>query len=777
MSTTANASARPSALAAIPPPTNADRTEIVDERVRTASDVVAAFMAMYTADLERARNRALVQSAVDGAPPYSDARNKSLGTYGRSNFNPGLAFKSIQKECAPYNEMLESMDILTTVPTKFGDEYERANYEPVLAEGFTLMLRRWPMFQNLWQTNVSLFVREGVSLASWEDELDWRWRIYGLQHFKFPEETKPSEDMVDMCGWKSKFNCQTLFNKIQNEEAAKKAGWNVPVVKEAIKQAAALLNVSFDPEQYQKMWKDNDVFTGSRAPQVEVIHLLVREVDGTVTHLACKADAGSSTGDQLLYEGKTSFHSMARCMTFFTYGVGTNGDLHSIRGHGSRIFYTVVAATRTINAFVDAAMFAATPHLEVANEDAMMSLPFRKAGYFTLVSHGNKFMTTEVPPFQENLLPLYGMMTNLFEGESSGRSANPNIQNLERKTNLQEQNEMLQDGQLTTAAMNLFFPSLERQLKEVMRRVSRKDYAQNEPGGQEVWWLRNWLRARKVPLEALYEVNIDEMQVNTGLGKGSQLARTAAAEAVMQNYDLYDESGKNNAVRMFLQARTGSRTANLIAPSDPGQRPGQQVENAIQQHGPLTSRDPVQISGVKILPDQNDAAHVETHMERIAELWPMTEEQDQKKALETIMPLWEHAIDDNQRLAPRPGSNKVHPLYKKAKQQLREWSEYLVNTAKELAAEEDRMRDTAAREGGMPNGNGDGKDVGGEGPNMSNFARSLDAQAKLQFTVEKNAEDLRAQKEMNALKAAGMVQTMNLKNIEARQKQLNSGPE
>jgi hypothetical protein len=67
--------------------------------------------------------------------------------------------------------------------------------------------------------------------------------------------------------------------------------------------------------------------------------------------------------------------------------------------------------------------------------------------------------------------------------------------------------------------------------------------------------------------------------------------------------------------------------------------------------------------------------------------------------------------------------------------------------------------------------------VGGEGPNMSNFARSLDAQAKLQFTVEKNAEDLRAQKEMNALKAAGMVQTMNLKNIEARQKQLNSGPE
>jgi hypothetical protein len=180
---------------------------------------------------------------------------------------------------------------------------------------------------------------------------------------------------------------------------------------------------------------------------------------------------------------------------------------------------------------------------------------------------------------------------------------------------------------------------------------------------------------------------------------------------------------------------------------------------------------------VKILPDQNDAAHVETHMERIAELWPMTEEQDQKKALETIMPLWEHAIDDNQRLAPRPGSNKVHPLYKKAKQQLREWSEYLVNTAKELAAEEDRMRDTAAREGGMPNGNGDGKDVGGEGPNMSNFARSLDAQAKLQFTVEKNAEDLRAQKEMNALKAAGMVQTMNLKNIEARQKQLNSGPE
>lgn len=759
----------PSSLAAIPPPVTADRETLTNSRVRTAADVVGAFSVMWTADLERSRQRALCQSAVDGAPPYSDAKSRSLGTFGRSNFNPGLARRSTFREESPYNELLEQMDILCTFPTKHGDQNQQVEWAPILAECFTEMMIRWPAFNYLWQYGVSLFVRDGVSIACFEDENDWRYWFYGMQHFKFPNESKPCEDMLDMCGWKVKMNCSQLFRMVKNEAIAGQIGWNVPAVKEAIKQASAINDTSFDAERWEARWKNNEVMDGSRAPQVEVIHLLVKELDGTVTHLICQKSPAGTDGP-LLYERRNAFSKMSRFMTLFTYGVGTNGDLHSIRGHTSRIFNSVVADTRTINAFVDMAVFSATPHLECANEDAMMSIPMRKVGYMTVVGQGNKFMDVKIPNFEENLIPLHGMMTQLLEGESSGASLMPAQRGMERKTDRQEANERLAEGQLTTSAMALFFPALERLLKEVIRRVSRKNYRSDEPGGEEAWWLRNRLRARGVPLEALYEADIDAIEVNTGIGKGSQSARMAAANEIMNLSNALDEQGKNEALRIKIGTLAGIRKANLLAPAIPGQRPGQQVENAMLQNGFLCGGNPAQISTVKPLPDQNSAAHVQTHLQFLQELWPMTEQQDQRAALTAIQPVWNHCIDDWQMMDPG------NPLYKEAKQALREMGEYVTNTAKELAAEEDRAHDEAARNGGDPNAadNGtNGKDVGGEGPSMSNFARAIDAKAKLSFTIQKNEEDLRHQKEMNSLKAAGMVQTMNLKNVEAKNRLLN----
>lgn len=764
MAATSDPSNLPSALGAIPPPVTADREHLTNKRVRTASDVAGAFSVMFTADLERSRQRALCQSAVDGAAPYSDNRSRNQGTYGKSNFNPGLARRSCFKEESPYNEILEQMDVLCTLPTKYGDDDQKGVYEPILAEEFTAMLKRWPRFYNQWQMNVSLFVRDGVSVMCFSDEKDWRPEVYGLQYIKFPNETKPCEDMVDMCGWTQKMNCRDLYKKIQNKEIATKLGWNVGAVEDALKQATALTNTSYDYEKWQQLWKDNDMLTGTRAPQVWVVNLLVQEIDGTVTHLVGPRYP-QNDDSPLFYEGRKAFSSMSRFMTLFTYGVGTNGDLHSIRGHASRIFNSVVADTRTINAFVDMAVFSATPQLECRDDDAMSSLPFRKVGYMNLVQNGNKFLDIKTPDFSQNLLPLHALMTQLYEGESSGGSMMPGAAQMERKTNQQEMNERLSEGQLTTSAMALFFPALERNLKEIARRVCRKDYRQDEPGGQEVWWLRNRLKSRGVPLDALYEADIDAIEVNTGIGRGSQSGRLAVANALMEDYYLYDDNGKTTALRLKVGTIAGSRIANQIVPPIPGQRPGQQVDNADDQNGFLTGGNRAQILSVKVRPDQNSAAHVRTHLEFLEQLWPMTTEQDQRAALTTIQPLWVHAIDDLQLVDPK------NPLYADAKQRLREMGEWVTNTAKELAAEEDRQADEAARNGGQPGmGGANGKDVGGEGPNMSNFARAIDAKAKLEYTLEKNSEELRHRRDMNALEKAGAVQNMLLKNAEAQMK-------
>lgn len=747
----------PSALAAIPPPVTGDRKELTNRRVRTAADVIGAWSAMWTADLERSRDRALCQSAVDGAPPYSDARGRANGVYGRSNFNPGLARRSTFKEESPYNELLEQMDIFISTPTKFGDDDQRNEWEPIIAEEFTSMLRKWPQFNYLWQYNVSIFVREGVSVACWEDENNWQWQVYGQQYFKFPEGSKPSEDALDMVGWKSRENCRDLYRKIQNPEIAKKLGWKEAAVTAALKQATALSapGTDFDYEAWQKRWKANEVLDGARAPQVECVNLLVREIDGSVTHLVAPKSVKEGE-DELMYE-HTEYGSMSRFMTLFTYGVGTNGDIHSIRGHTSRIFNAATTQARTLNAFADMAMFAATPHLETADEDAMQTIPFRRAGWMTLVQRGNKFLDKEVPPFQENLIPLHSVLTQLMEGESSGASMLPATP-MERKTNQQETNERMAEGQLTTSAMALFFPKWEKHLQEVMRRVKRRGYRRDEPGGELVWWLRNRLKLRGVPLEALYNIDVDGMEVNSGVGKGSQLARLSVAKAVMEEYYLLDDKGQNEALRLLLSTLTGSRKANQLAPQTPGQRPGQQVENAIQQNGLLVGKNPAQIASVRILPDQNSVAHAKTHLEFLSQLWPMTQDQDQKGALETIQPLFEHTVDDWMDIDPK------NPLKMTAKKDLAEMSEWVLNTAKEIAAAEDRERDKAAKEGGGQPG------VGDLGPSMSNFGRAVDAKAKLDYETSRNAMKLDHEKQMLAIRRASAIQDMQLKNVAARER-------
>lgn len=395
-----------------------------------------------------------------------------------------------------------------------------------------------------------------------------------------------------------------------------------------------------------------------------------------------------------------------------------------------------------------------------------------------MVQQGNTFKDVKMPSFTENLIPLHALMTQLFEGESSGASMAPQ-RPMERKTNLQEVNESMAEGQLTTAAMALFFPAQERHLQEICRRTARKNYRADEPGGEYVWKFRNRLKARKVPLEALYEADFDGMEVNTGVGKGSQRARMAAADRLMENYYLFDDQGKNECLRLNTQVVVGARKANSIVPPIPGLRPGQQVDNADDQNGFLTGKNRAQILSVKVRPDQNSAAHVKTHMEFLAELWPMTGEQDQRNALDTIMPLWSHTIEDLQGVYPKD------PLYGQAKKQLNEYGEWVLNTAKELAAEEDRTQDQAARDGtnmNGSNGNGSGgKDVGGEGPNTSNLLRAADASAKLQYTTAANQVKLDGMRQQLAFKAedhamnqAAKVQDMNLKNAEAQIKRLNA---
>lgn len=727
--------------------------ELLKHRVRTVSDIQSAFMQIWSADQASDYNRAIQQAFIDGVPPFTDTDGTGMG---RVNVNWGFGRKLMEQFELPYTDLLESSGVLFNVQTKHGDEASRAFTEPLLAQGISRMLRRWRPYNTLYQKRAQLFVREGVAICFYDDDRNWQWQVMGQQNMKFPREASTCEDDQDSCGCKVDMIASKLAQYVKNKDVAEAMGWNVGAVEEALKHAKPRSQyIQNDHQHWQAKWKDNDVLWSVTAPVIETIHWFQGETDGTVSHYIVRWDGEG----EILYKSEGKYHEFSRLMTMFTYGIGTNGDLQSCRGQGSFGYQAGNAMNRIMCAGIEMGMHANTPHITVSSEDSLNDLPLRRMGPYMTVQNGTQFIETKVPDFGSSLIPLFGLTANIFQQQTQGGTALIPAQAMERMTNEQSQQKMMQEGSLTASQMTIFFSAEECHLREVVRRIIRPTYRVDEPGGKQINDLKVWLERQKVPLEALYAIDVDSLEVNTGIGRGSRMDRLNIANQLMAAQHNFDAQAQNRIKHMWVGALGNAQLANDIEPLTPGQRPGEQVQVAVNENGMLTGKNEIQIASVVILPDQDHAAHVETHIGFLQQLWPMTRSQDVQNAFLTISPLWEHATEQWERMNPES------PFYKEAKQALREMSEWVTNTAKQLAAEQQRE---ALGEGG------EGQEQGGATPTQ--MVHSFDAEAKLGEIVHERARlDMdRAREEMKtqaegarlAMKLQAEAQSVRLKQAD-----------
>lgn len=728
-------------LYAVPGTTDSDGN-LLKHRVRTVGDIQAAFMQLWSADQASDYNRAVQQAFIDGVPPYQDGDGTGVG---RVNVNCGFGRKLIEQFVLPYTDLSESSGVLFNVNTNFGDESSRAFTEPLLAQGISRMLRRWRPYNTLYQQRAQLFVQEGVAITFFEDARNWQWKVAGQQNMKFPRESSTCEDELACCGCRVDMNVADLARYISNPKIAGEEGWNPTAVEEALKDAKPRSQyIQNDYQHWQAKWKDNDVLWSTTAPVVEVIYWWQQETDGTVSQYLIRWDGKG----EILYKKENKYHDFSRLLTLFTYGIGTNGDLQSCRGQGSFGYQMGNAMNRLWCASVEMGMHANTPHITVTSEDGINDLPLRRMGPYMTVQNGTQFVETKTPPFGDTLVPLFGLTSSIFEQQTTGGGSLLPAQALERETNQQSQNKIAREGSLTASQMTIFFASEECHLREVVRRIIRPEYRVDEPGGKEVERLKIWLTRNKVPLDALYQIDVDSLEVNTGIGRGSRLDRLNIANQLMAAQGNFDSQAQNRIRHMWVGALTNAQTANEIEPLTEGQRPGEQVQVAVTENGLLTGGNQTQIDSVVILDDQNHADHVRTHIAYLQKLWPKTREQDVQGAFSEIAPLWEHAINQWDKMYPENSE------YKQDKQDLREMGEWVTNTAKQLAAEQQRQN--VEGEGGEAQG-------GGAKQNVTGMAHSFDAEAKLGEVVHSRAMlDMDRAREEMKLQAEGQRNVMKL---------------
>ena len=154
------------------------------------------------------------------------------------------------------------------------------------------------------------------------------------------------------------YHLHELFSFIKNPKAAAKVGWDVNEVKRVIMKNASTSGrrgqtAAFeDWEMLQAELKNNDIYTGYQNPTVSVLHFWVREMDGSVSHYLCAED----TPKEFLYKRLSRYEKPEQAYILFTYGTGSNGTYHSIRGLGHRIFNHIQTSNRLRCQMIDGAM-------------------------------------------------------------------------------------------------------------------------------------------------------------------------------------------------------------------------------------------------------------------------------------------------------------------------------------------------------------------------------------------------------------------------------------
>ena len=306
------------------------KVDIPKERLKSASKLRSIHSKFCEDDRASERNRAKVQDLKDYKPPLKKALLAKAGQRGRFNINFGEMATIVNEASAGYIDNFESPEHLVPIKLERGylEDLEKTQYERVMSDEFTKLIRGWDSSYFEYLMMVDQFVTHGVAIGYYTDKYTWQWSGAGLREFKFPRKTKASSDGIEICTCEGQLGHAKLADMIADEEVAKSAGWDVRAVRHALASSQGDLYDEENAEDMQEMAKANDLddISGKFNP-INVIYSWVKEYDGTVSYyIACKDTVeypeAEGDNDLFLYKKLKAYDNFGQAMQLFPFYTG-----------------------------------------------------------------------------------------------------------------------------------------------------------------------------------------------------------------------------------------------------------------------------------------------------------------------------------------------------------------------------------------------------------------------------------------------------------------------
>jgi len=707
------------------------------ERLTSPSKARDIHVRLRDDDRINAHNRALFQALLDGEPPYEQSELDDANQPDTTNLNFQGAEQKLERAKAPYYRLLNSGETLVDVTTSYGPEDERPDWEAIMGEEISATIRESEEFPYEADLLVHKHVWEGLGLAHWQDDIDWRFRAAGQGQFFFPRQVAATESRQEIVTAEEQYAISELFRKIANLDGTEEDGWNAAAVRMAIQKATSNEPAYQDWETLMAEVKNNDLFVGSKLPKVRVVHSFVKEFDGSVSHyIISEEPCADRDAEKFLFKKRSVYKSMTQALVMFPYGAGTNTLLHGIRGLGYKLYPFEQQRNRSIGRLIDKGLMASSLMLQPSDETDMANVGLTYFGDLAVIPPGVTIPNVPMPDLQRSVIPAIELMDRLVADRTAGYSSENVFDGDQRKTKAEVMAHLEQSAELSGSALDFFYGPLDRLLQQVVRRMTRRGYLAIEPGGEAIRDLKLRLMKRGVPTEAFHRIDWKRVKAVRVIGAGSAAARTVGLQRMQTLRPRMDDVGQQMLDREEAIDAVGVAAANRFFPRDGRFRTTSDTSIAILQNAQLMQGVPI-----PVLPSEKHMAHAREHMKPMLEAYPLVGEGQMQEAefagqFET---LFAHTVEH---VSAVEGDISAVEEAAAMREMLQRFEEYIANGLKELAAAEE---EAAMQEQQAPQ-------AGGTSPEeMERFAK---AQAEIQIMQAKADAGIQIEMERNQARIA-----------------------
>ena len=692
----------------------------VTSRLKDVKSAVTIYGALKHADEQSSYNRARVDAMFDGANPYDSAKLYSSGQGLKTNLNFGEAQRLLDISLSAYVDLYSSLERLVEVRATMGEPSEVGPLEDIVAEELTHLMRSWPEFHSNYLRLCTTFIKHGVAVSYFDTPDEWRFRVGSFADITIPRQTPANENFIDIAVGRRRYHLHELYSFIKNESAAEKVGWDVSEVKRVITENAETVggagqNRSW--ERAQAELKNNDIYSGYRNPAVDVLHFWVREMDGSVSHYICS----EKDPKEFMYKKLSRYDKPEQAYVMFTYGTGSNGTYHSIRGLGHRIFNHIQTSNRLRCQMIDGAMLGSAVMIQPESQRALDELGFTYYGAYAVLSPNVNIIEKAIPNLGTAVQPALEDISNQLALNTDTVSTYGSQQSSPYRNQMQVVADMDVSTRLSGASLNLFYSSWTRLLREVVRRVVESK--KNDPALKD-FYARCEMRG--VPEEFVRTLDVARTKAVRSIGNGSYANRLVALRELQGISGSFDEVGRRNLTRDIVSTRVGHDLANRYAPANEDARQTVDDKIAFLENQQLTMGNPVPVVSTEL-----HGAHLQAHVPAMMQIIEQLNAgaADPVQALPALQAFYQHIGETVQALAGDPASES---LISDANQSLQFAEEMINNTSKQVQKMQ-RDAQIASQEGGAP----------AQGQQDPMAAKMQEHQLKLQMAQQKAELEMR----------------------------------